>query len=255
MDDLFKTGVRPFIDAHLDELSKERRDYNGYWSASSAGYCQRKNIMERLQIPFSTEDARKQRVFSVGHIFHEWIQKITESAGVSVAQELELQDETFMIRGHIDDLVVVDGKLMLVDYKTQNSRAFTFQKGRPMSYYHLMQLGTYMYMLRNSPFSFAEAHLDTTDLNEARIIKISKDDLRMSESQLLWTPQLQAAVENYWNSQNLAWDTYKATGALPACTCADHEGGFMAKEAYNPFYWAGEPCSQVWFELHRLESA
>lgn len=177
MNNLFKTGIRPVIDQHLlDEAAKER-SYGNYWSASSAGYCYRKLIFERLKVPHSTpDDPRKQRVFSAGHIFHDWIQQLTKDAGISIAQERQLEDTSLMIRGHFDDLVLVDevqvyppfdtgsddpkdklaieartSHLILYDYKTVNSKSFTWAKanGNKMSYYHKMQLGTYMYMLRN----------------------------------------------------------------------------------------------------------
>lgn len=175
MDNLFSTGIRPLVDGYLDKQSQKRRDYGLYWSASSAGYCMRKVMFDRLQIPHVSEDARKTRVFESGFIFHEWMQRITKEAGISVAQEVELQDEELMIRGHFDDLVLVedelpdmkygdDGKgggskysvggpdqhLILYDYKTQHSRAFMWAKkeNKPMSHYHTMQLGTYLYMLK-----------------------------------------------------------------------------------------------------------
>lgn len=274
---LFDTGIRPHIDAYLAKKAAERRDYGQYWSASQAGYCMRKVIMERMGIPPVSEDARKQRVFEAGHIFHEWAQRITRDAGLSVAQELELQDEELMIRGHIDDLVLVPGTpggmkfedddrgntfqvnlppkdhLILYDYKTQNSRAFTHQKGKPISHYHKMQLGTYMYMLRRreknnyNGFTINE-HIDLIqELSEARILKISKDDLRMDEQQLLWSPELEQEVYEYWSTLNGYWKN----NALPRCTCADYEGGFMAKENYNPFFYNGEPCSQKWYDMHK----
>lgn len=162
---LFDTGIRPVIDDHLLKLSKQKRDYGDYWSASSAGYCMRKLIFERLGVPrVETEsDARKQRVFTSGHIFHQWIQDLTKETGLSVAQEIELQDEDLMVRGHFDDLVLIkyneNGEqaqlgdevrgrgLILYDYKTVNSQSFKYKKDK-MSHYHKMQLGTYMYMLR-----------------------------------------------------------------------------------------------------------
>lgn len=147
---LFDTGVRPAIDEWLLNKAKEQRDYGDYWSASSAGYCQRKVIFERLGVPYveKEDDARKQRLFTAGHLFHDWAQTITREAGLSIASEVELQDEDLMVRGHFDDLVLVDGKLILYDYKTANSRSFTYSKGRPMSYYHRYQLATYMLMLK-----------------------------------------------------------------------------------------------------------
>lgn len=246
MIDLFNTGIRPAIDAYLAEQQAKVRDYGDYWSASSAGYCMRKLIFERLGVPPVVEeitDARKTRVFESGHIFHEWAQRITKKAGLSIAQELELQDEDLMVRGHIDDLILIDGKLILYDYKTQHSGAFSWQKGRPASHYHTMQAGTYMYMIRNTTAWDGKGSQTIfkgiNGLSEARILKISKDDLRMDENQILYTPELEADVLNYWNTLNKYWAERK----LPKCTCADHEGGFMAKEKYNPFYLDGEPCS------------
>lgn len=107
MSDLFTTGVRPAVDQWLADKAAEKRDYGEYWSGSSAGYCMRKNIFERLKVPYVKEDVRKTRVFAVGDVFHTWMQNITKQAGLSIAQELELQDEDLMIRGHIDDLVLI----------------------------------------------------------------------------------------------------------------------------------------------------
>lgn len=179
---LFDSGIRPAVDAWLLEESKKVRSYGEYWSASSAGYCMRRNIFERLKVPHSVpEDARKQRVFTAGHLFHDWIQGITREAGLSIAQEVELQDEELMIRGHIDDLVPVNGveqispsheaykqlkgvhdnkvepliatkHLILYDYKTVNSRSFMWAKknGNAMSFYHSQQLATYALMLKKA---------------------------------------------------------------------------------------------------------
>lgn len=248
---LFESGIRPAIDAHLLKLSQERRDYGDYWSASSAGYCMRRVIFDRLRVPYVKEDARKQRVFTSGHIFHEWIQKLTRDAGLSIVQELELQDEDLMVRGHIDDLVLVreeldkgftyEDHLILMDYKTRNSKNFSYAK-KP-SHYHKMQLGTYLYMLRKG-FLYKDFvnKVDVKNLTEARTLNISKDDLRMTEVQYMWTPALEKEVVGYWSTLNGYWKNK----TLPKCTCADYENGFLAKEAYNPYFHEGEPCSEVW---------
>lgn len=277
---LFDSGIRPTVDAWLLSKAEEKRDYGNYWSASQAGYCMRKVVMERLLIPHVKEDARKQRVFTAGDLFHEWLQRITKESGLSISQELELQDEDLMVRGHIDDLVLVKQmmtvsssdvemtadnpgmlkqleyappKLILYDYKSQNSRAFSYQKNRDMSYFHMMQLGTYMYMLRKR--HSAENILWMGDdpglvkmidllanLSEARILKISKDDLRMSEQELLWTPELDKVIVEWWTHLNALYNARM----WPRCTCSEREGGFMAREAYNPYFYANEPCSLKW---------
>lgn len=248
-DSLFNTGVRPLVDEYIQKKREELRDYGQYWSASSAGYCMRKNIFERLGVPHSTEDeARLQRVFESGHIFHEWMQRITKNAGLSVASEVELQDEKLMVRGHFDDLIKIDDNLILYDYKTVSSQSFKYSVGRPMSHFHRLQLGTYMYMLRNKGAEWDKDFIgnqaeNVKNLSEARILKISKDDLRMTEQQLTWTEGLEKDVVEYWSTLNGYWKNKK----LPECTCDKYEGGFMAKERYNPFYYDGEPCSLAWF--------
>lgn len=289
---LFDTGIRPAVDSWLLRESRKTRDYGNFWSASSAGYCQRKVIFERLGVPHveKENDARKQRVFTAGHLFHDWIQGITKESGLSIAQELELQDEDLMIRGHIDDLVLVESvrihdlnedlvykhtdrglevdhpktlekgienstqqHLILYDYKTQNSRAFSYKRDE-MSHYHKMQLGTYMYMLRKwfSPentFLKERTGLEGKDITEGRILKISKDDLRMKEQQLLWDTQLESDVVSYWTKLNDHWK--KKT--IPKCTCGDQENGFMAKEKWNPYFYEGHPCSIEWYKLKKKE--
>jgi hypothetical protein len=150
MDNLYDSGIRPAFDAYLLEKAKEVRDYGDYWSASSAGYCMRKNIFERLKVPHVETDAdgRLQRVFLMGHKMHEAIQEITKEAGLSIASEDELIDDKLMIKGHFDDLIKTDYGLVLYDYKSVNSMSFKYKKDK-MSHYHLNQLGTYIYMIRN----------------------------------------------------------------------------------------------------------
>lgn len=243
---LFSTGVRPVVDDYLLKKSQEIRDYGDYWSASSAGYCIRKNIFERLGVPYVNEDARKQRVFSVGHVFHEWMQAITRDAKVSIAQELELQDEDLMVRGHIDDLVVIEGNLILYDYKTVHSKSFNYKKEDDMSHYHRAQLGTYMYLLRKlRPDLFEGRH----QLTEGRILLISKDDVRMMEQPLMWSDRLRDDIVTYWTVLNDYWKEHR----LPPCTCSQQEGGFMGTAKYNQFYYDGEPCSLTWYEKCKKE--
>ena len=87
------------------------------------------------------------------------------------------------------------------------------------------------------------------DMGESRILKIEKDALMMMEQELVWTPELESDVLSYWNSLNNHWK--KKT--LPKCTCADHEGGFMAKEQYNGYFYEGEPCSLEWYKKFKEE--
>ncbi len=258
MTDLFNSGPRPYIDEYLKKKSEERRDYGPYWSASSAGYCMRKNIFDRLGVPPVEEEPYKTRIFESGHIFHSWVQDITKNAGISIAQELELIDEELLIKGHIDDLLLIDDKLILVDYKTAHSASFDYKKHQPMGYYHTMQLGTYLYMLNKMKpeeiTALSPNTVFTGSISEGRILSISKDDLRMDEKQLMYTGDLQKKVYEYWSTLNGYWKSKK----LPKCTCLDYDGGFMGRmskkgKTYNPYWFEGEPCSLKWYNLKKAE--
>ena len=242
MSNIFQTGIRPAVDDYLKEQSEKERDYGDYWSASSAGYCMRLTILRRLGVPkvpeLQEKDFGQTRIFEAGHIFHEWMQRITKKSGLSIASEVTLQDDKLMIRGHFDDLVKVKEHLILYDYKTAHSASFKWKQDKPIGHYHKMQLGTYMYMLRK----------DYPELTEGRIMSISKDDLRLDEKQVFWSPELEQQVYGFWATLNGYW---KAK-TLPKCTCLDHDGGFMGKRSakgkfYNDFFYNDEPCSEEWY--------
>ena len=95
--------------------------------------------------------------------------------------------------------------------------------------------------------SVVENEMSLKDLTEARILKISKDDLRLHEQQLMWTPNLEKEVVGYWRTLNGYWKNKK----IPKCTCEQYEQGFMAKEKWNPYYFEGEPCSIKWYKQWR----
>lgn len=84
------------------------------------------------------------------------------------------------------------------------------------------------------------------DLDETRVLRISKDDLRLAEVQYMWSDELEAEILDYWNTLNNYWNTR----TLPPCTCADHENGFLAKEQWNSYFYEGAPCSVAWFSKH-----
>jgi hypothetical protein len=247
-DSLYATGVRPIMDAHLKKESEKVRDYKEYWSASSVGYCYRLNILKRAKVPPVPEilesKERMQRVFSAGHIFHNWAQELTREAGISLSQEDELIDKKLMVKGHYDDIVQIGDKQILIDYKTVNSKAFNYPY--EMKSTHRLQLGTYMYMLNKSK----------NPILEARIVEIEKDALRMREGQLLWDQQLAHDVEEYWTNLNIYWDQFKQTRTLPECKCSEMVGAWMAKRSkdgriFNDYFLNGKPCSEEWWQMNK----
>lgn len=276
MSDLYATGIRPFIDEHL-RREAEQQAYPTYFRMSSAGYCHRYIIMKRLgvpPVPEREEDGdRTTRVFRSGHVFHQWLQEVTEKAGVSMYQEVELTDETNEeeVIGHFDDLVLLrDSYLILYDYKTAHSGYFGYDD--KINTYHRLQLGTYFLTLKKigAGVENVEAWKVVDDENkvitedvrklvkkyhfeESRILTMSKDDLRMQEKQLMWSEQLEADVKRYWEGLHAAWNRYLKDRVLPPCTCLTIDGGWFGRRSkkgkvYNDYFFAEEPCSQRWFD-------
>ena len=264
------------MDAYLKKESEKVRDYGDYWSASSVGYCYRYNILKRIKLPPVPEIAdnkeRQQRVFSAGHIFHNWAQELTRNAGISLAQEEELIDHDLMVKGHFDDIVLLRSPkeradtgeivlgglpdhMVLIDYKTVNSKAFNYTY--EMKSTHRLQLGTYLYMLRKIQWNeFSNYRLDVSGISEARIVEIEKDALRMREGQLLWNRELEHDVLTYWQILNTYWFDYTQSGKLPDCKCAEMVGVWMAKRTkdgriFNDYFLNGKPCSQEWVEINK----
>lgn len=256
---LYDTGIRPLIDDYLALEQAKVRDYGDFWSASSAGYCMRLNILKRLKLPpvdeIAEDRARTIRVFEAGHIFHEWVQRITKANKISIASEDTLEDLDLMVRGHFDDLIQVEQNLdnkveqnfvqnfVLYDYKTANSQSFNYKRPE-IGHYHKMQLGTYLYMLNKSG--------QYPKVSEGRILTISKDDLRMREQQLIYTPAVEKEIVGYWRTLNGYWSKQM----LPKCTCLDHDGGFMGKRSkkgkiYNDYFFNDKPCSLEWIIKHK----
>lgn len=90
------------------------------------------------------------------------------------------------------------------------------------------------------------------DLTESRVMNISKDDLRLSESQVLYDAKLEKDVVGYWTTLNGYWKARK----LPKCTCLDYDGGFMGKRSkkgkiYNDFMLNDIPCNIEWIKQHK----
>lgn len=127
-----------------------------------------------------------------------------------------------------------------------------------MSYNQGKLNGKYKHGMTGTPIykAMSDAQVEMiANLSESRVCSISKDDLRMDEKQLTWDDQLEAEVLGYWEALNKWWVSYKERGELPNCTCADHENGFLAREAYNPYFKDGEPCSLKYFKEWQKEKS
>ncbi len=232
---------------HAQLVAEDDHDYPDYWRISSAGYCMRYNIFKRLHVPAVPEivdgESQKLGTFGIGHAVHGMVQSLTKNAGISVAQEQEVTAPEWDAVGHFDDLIRFStGDLVLYDYKTVHSKALNYPAELKKT--HRMQVGTYMYLLRE----------EYPTLTLARIMEISKDDFLIREIGLQWSDELKADIEAYWTELNDWWEIYHKTGKLPPCTCEERVGSWFSTrnkygKVWHDFFYEGTPCSQKWFDM------
>jgi|TARA_R100000789_G_scaffold100556_2_gene111503 hypothetical protein len=142
-----------------NELHREKyQDYEGYFSASSAGQCFKKQILRANGVPEAQPDGRVLRLLRLGTIVHKdfelalnhWIHKNTsEEEKGEVWSEMEMVLDDISVIGHADIVWKRENRLEVIDIKTIASYKWTKQFGRiknrdrnPSVNYEL-QLGTY----------------------------------------------------------------------------------------------------------------
>lgn len=153
------------------ETEKRKEKKIDAFHASSLGQCKRKQIYRRMNEPESNPpDDRALRIFAVGDIFHEFMQKKAEEAGVLVAKEQSIKNEEYNYSGRYDALIEKDGKKLLYDFKTQHSQSFHYmqENGTGVDEGKKLQIVSYAVM-GNLP------------VDECRLLFLSKDDLCMME--------------------------------------------------------------------------
>jgi hypothetical protein len=196
-------SVEEIIDRHVERLHEEREP-DGYWHPSSMSNCLRQAVYEfRGTEATNPRDARSRRVLRVGHMFHEFVQTAIASdpAVTAFFPEIKVRSERFRITGSGDGLRALarlkeDGEEVweLLELKSINSMAFRF-KDLPKAN-HVVQVSIYMKILREEGGQIVNEQgeiLGTIPplgegLKRARLVYLSKDDLRVEEHTVLWTP-------------------------------------------------------------------
>lgn len=170
MKNNFKT-IDEAICEYMDRKSKRTTKQRGYdyWSASSLGKCKRYQTLCRTGILTNGKTMYKwKNAAEDGTVAHIWRQNALQSVGVLVDKERSLIDEELHYRGHYDLVVDLSGKLVLVEIKTQNNRAFKARNRLPdkIDEQHRKQLCSYFYFLKRDVY----AHL-----HSARLYYINKN--------------------------------------------------------------------------------
>ena len=211
------------------------------------GMCPRKRFYKRQGILPEEFDERTKRVFKVGEIFHEWLQDLLKKQEVLIACEEEVKDDKLNYKGHYDALVNFekDDHLILYDFKTVNSMAFSYYDKQGFPEYHKSQLMSYIYFLRKQRFPL---------LKEGRMFYISKDDFRTVEMPIIFNDEWENRIEqelillnNYWEEGKLPpriVKDYKSLSEPEAWQCAKKVGKMRKDGTYlfKPFCPYYEIC-------------
>lgn len=179
-----------------EENKRKTRERSGKFSPSSFGYCIRKQVFNRANIPQSNAfEVRTLRVFKAGKLFHDFFQ------GLLTQYESEVKIENEDICGYAD--IVIKDEKTVVDIKSMHSRGFWhLSKGgeiKTEKYHNILQLMTYVYLL---------------GYDKGKLILTDKDTLCIQEydfSLQNWKDE----VEKELSLIKSAWENYQK-GTLPA---------------------------------------
>lgn len=187
--------------------------------------------------PQNPHDDRTLRVFWLGQKIHEALQDTFPF--VVIGHELSLKNEEYKLSGRIDTLAEVDGLREVIEFKSVNSKKFSY--GTLPDQHHILQLGCYLTFPLECPSRGAhqsrsngielipdEARCESCKEKWAdpagkmplpdrgRLIYWSKDDARIEEYVVTPSEELSNAVKEELVRLESLYQAYKSTGSLPS---------------------------------------
>tara|TARA_R100000008_G_scaffold20046_1_gene10406 strand:- start:2040 stop:2759 length:720 start_codon:yes stop_codon:yes gene_type:complete len=211
-----RPNVKEIYDSYIKSINenKQKLRYTGleeWLHSSSAGLCMRKHIFSLDETIILEEgfDADTLRLFRLGDIVHEDIQKAVQEwanqTGTPIYIEKELFIPEFRVRGFIDLAFVDDGTLY--DIKTCNAWKFKSLSNGDVGNYAL-QIGTYAYW-------FLKEH-PNIGIEEVGLIYYNKDK-SIIKTITLPIDETIDRVKEYWGKVN----TYIDNNELPPIGTGD----------------------------------
>lgn len=186
-----------YIDKSQGQTTAKRG--NKYWSASSLGKCLRYQFFTRKGIlkangggPYKWKNNAMD-----GSAAHTWRQQALASMGTLIAAEEPIISEEHSYRGHFDGIVQLD-RLVLLDIKNQNNRAFRARRREPGQYHpeHRVQIGSYFLFLKLTRFP---------NLSDAVLYYINRDTGERDEIILYFEKQELDLIIEELNTLNKHW--------------------------------------------------
>ena len=165
-------SLQSIIDAALVE-PREPREIKS-WHASGFGSCPTGRYLERMGVPADEEfDERTLRIFSAGKKFEDWVLELGTKQlpeGCVVEEQVRIENPNLGVTGYADAVVTLPtGKKLVYEIKSKNSNAFHWMRKRGESAMRQHEMQIWLY-------------LETLEIEEGRILYISKDDLCMQEA-------------------------------------------------------------------------
>jgi CRISPR/Cas system-associated exonuclease Cas4 (RecB family) len=177
----------------LSEKAQEHSNWDkDNWWISDIGKCPSGVFYARKgKEPTSPIDDRTARVFSVGKMFHGWVQDIIEENLDNALIEKNVKNEELNLTGRAD--IVLPDKGLVYELKSTHSKSFHWMRktnGFPKEH-HKKQLMAYMWLL---------------GIKEGRVLYISKDDLSFSEYPVKYDEGIIEEIKDYFKLLNEAWE-------------------------------------------------
>lgn len=222
--------VRPFsitgsIDRHVRRLETPRPP-DGHHHPSSLSGCPRRALYTFRGVEKSNPpDARSQRIFRLGHLFHDFIQEALErDEGVETFyREVKLFDPGLNIKGAADGLAVLTtGKVIVVELKSIGTYSWR-SKDLPQPD-HIEQATTYAKVLRDyggratsgvrdadGEFIYDLVIQPMPDLKAVRFCYVNKESGETKEFDVNLTPAKEASLL----ARVAVLDGHLADGTMP----------------------------------------
>jgi hypothetical protein len=220
-------SVEAALDHYVEKLEEERQP-DGYWHPSGLFGCARQAVYGFLGVPKSAPDRKSKRIFRIGHVTHDFIQRAVGAHPglVLFLPEVKILDEERKLKGHADGLgFYEDGTAEVFEFKSTRSGALRY--GDLPKDDHRKQVTSYVSVLRRHGGTWKidpEIDLSYTgtlqheqpweiftddegsarlripplpELEHVRIAYLAKDDWEIREFEQKHTDQKEAWLDDY----------------------------------------------------------
>tara|TARA_R110002020_G_scaffold3785_1_gene16821 strand:+ start:989 stop:1747 length:759 start_codon:yes stop_codon:yes gene_type:complete len=204
-----------FIDSHKEDHNRKYENYEGWFGASSAGHCFKKQYYKHLNVEPQGFDNRVSRLLRLGTIVHEdvaksiefYIKNTNSDSESKLFVEKQVKIPRLKVLGHIDILEQENGVSRIFDLKTVAAYRWRKKFGRRTKNFRPDPDSDKFYNLQLG--SYGLALIDDSSSVEMYLCWYNKDNSVMKKPIEVGTSWINAA-EEYWFD---LWNTIDETGS------------------------------------------